>query len=801
MLSAGFRTALLCGVFLSPLATAQDTNLKAQLEKTRARAETLKTELTAAKKKRAELQKQATALAESITKTEAALAPLAAKESKLAAQVQSIEKRAMQLKVIAASAKKRHDQHNELVSRLNATLTELESKLAAAQRDNGKAKKQIVDLTAALKPKQDALTKAIAAHKAAAAKVAIVQKTQDVVAARLAEAQQAVKTAEAEKKQAANSVAETNKGIAGAAKVIEGLVASAKANPKDAQAQQVATASSATLKQLQDAAGKLKLIETEAEKRLGAARAAVKPIEADLVAKQAATRAESDKYLKPAIAALDKAKAAMKAEEATINKAKAASAIETQRQQIFQSQINAIKPSVRKAKLELENLQREWVKHQKQANTELGRVGRFTSFANQVAPILSKRCLACHNTRDAKGKLNLDSFAAVMKGGESGTAIHPGDSKKSYLFEVIADGSMPQDADPLTNSEQQIIKNWIDNGAPLDAGILASSRLVEIAPKAAQPEPPSSYAAAVPVTALAFNASGDVLATSGYHEVILWNAKDGAQLRRITNVAERVHSLDFSPDGSLLAVAAGTPAQIGELKLFETASGKLIADLVRTDDSVFSAAFSPDGRRIACAGADHKLRVFGVTNHRRLLEIDEHADWVMGVAWSPDGRRLASASRDKTGKLFDANTGEPLWTFNGHGKAVYAIGFSGNGQQVVTASGDHEVRSWNPDTGKQIRRITRFGDEVFSLRVTPAGDVFSVSADRTARRHKLSNGKELKRYAGHSDWVYSVAIHEKSDRLATGSFDGEVRIWSASDGSLKHRFIARPTPQATTASN
>ena len=159
----------------------------------------------------------------------------------------------------------------------------------------------------------------------------------------------------------------------------------------------------------------------------------------------------------------------------------------------------------------------------------------------------------------------------------------------------------------------------------------------------------------------------------------------------------------FTKDGATMIVAAGTPAQIGEVKLFNVADGNVTGDLVRTDDAVFGIALSPDGTKLATAGADRAIRIFELATQKQVLNIEDHADWVMDVAWSPDGKKLASASRDKTSKVFDATTGDSLVTFNGHGDAVYSVGFSTDGAQVVTAGNDKQIRIWQTADAKAVR--------------------------------------------------------------------------------------------------
>jgi hypothetical protein len=90
-------------------------------------------------------------------------------------------------------------------------------------------------------------------------------------------------------------------------------------------------------------------------------------------------------------------------------------------------------------------------------------------FQRDVAPILQRKCLHCHNNSDRRGGLSLQSADAAASGGDSGKIIEPGDAASSYLLDVVVptDGmaEMPKDEPPLTTSEIDIIRNWIADGA------------------------------------------------------------------------------------------------------------------------------------------------------------------------------------------------------------------------------------------------------------------------------------------------------------------------------------------------
>ncbi len=321
--------------------------------------------------------------------------------------------------------------------------------------------------------------------------------------------------------------------------------------------------------------------------------------------------------------------------------------------------------------------------HQREIESQLRGAGKWVSFTHDIAPIFYHRCVACHNARNSQGRYNMSNYDAIRSVGESGHAIVAGDAESSLLVQLIEDGSMPYDADALSDGEIDLVRRWIDLGARLDAGADHRAPLIRLMPRVSQPLPPKRYTVPFPITALATDASGRRLASSGYHEVLLWllphdhpdapataiqesgsdekhgGANESVKLiARISNVAERVYGLDFHPDGRRLAVASGTPGRLGELKVFDSRSGEMLHDLMVSEDVLFSAAFSPDGGRIATCGADGTIAVFSLDESDLAPRmIEHHADWVNSIAWSPDGKLLVSASRDKTVKVFEADTG------------------------------------------------------------------------------------------------------------------------------------------------
>lgn len=91
-------------------------------------------------------------------------------------------------------------------------------------------------------------------------------------------------------------------------------------------------------------------------------------------------------------------------------------------------------------------------------------------FAKQIRPIMADTCYKCHGEKKVKGKLRLDSAEAFTKGGKDGKVIEPGHPDKSDLYRRITlskddDDVMPPEGDLLPKAKQELIKNWIAQGA------------------------------------------------------------------------------------------------------------------------------------------------------------------------------------------------------------------------------------------------------------------------------------------------------------------------------------------------
>jgi len=118
-------------------------------------------------------------------------------------------------------------------------------------------------------------------------------------------------------------------------------------------------------------------------------------------------------------------------------------------------------------------------------------------YESTIVPILEAKCYSCHGEEKIRGKLRLDSFAAIMKGGSEGPSVVPGDLEESTLVARIHlpeddDEHMPPEGKPQVDPhELELLSWWVEKGASESAtfgSLGADEKIEELLAKLVSPE-------------------------------------------------------------------------------------------------------------------------------------------------------------------------------------------------------------------------------------------------------------------------------------------------------------------------
>jgi mono/diheme cytochrome c family protein/DNA-binding beta-propeller fold protein YncE len=450
------------------------------------------------------------------------------------------------------------------------------------------------------------------------------------------------------------------------------------------------------------------------------------------------------------------------------------------------------------------------------------------SYYKDVRPIFAQHCNGCHQPAKALGGYVMTAHADLFKESDAGkVGVVAGKPEKSMLVEQIKvhpDGKaeMPKGRDPLTPAQIKLITDWIAQGADDDTPASAKGEVVDA-------DHPPKYMAPPVVTSASFSPDGKVIAVGGYHEVLLYDAKEFKLVSRLVGISERVNAVAFSPDGKKLATAGGSPGRFGEVQVWDHAKEKLLVSAVFTFDTLYGLSWSPKGDMIAFGCADNTVRAIDPATGKQVLQMGTHSDWVLGTVFSQDGEHVVSIGRDMSMKLTEV----PTQRFVDNVTSITPGALKGGlmavdrnpapkqklqkvpadtpgatpkvYDEIIAAGSDgtprlykmhREVKREIGDDANKIREYEKMPGRVTSLAFSPDGKFFAATSSLDGRGqvwvYETETGKKVvcEKVTGPA---YTAAWSPDGKTVVSAGFDGKVWLHDAAGGKLQKEVVVMPT--------
>ncbi|MEX2578167.1 MAG: c-type cytochrome domain-containing protein [Verrucomicrobiales bacterium] len=277
------------------------------------------------------------------------------------------------------------------------------------------------------------------------------------------------------------------------------------------------------------------------------------------------------------------------------------------------------------------------------------------------------------------------------------------------------------------------------------------------------------------VQSLAFSPDGKTLASGGFRSLLLWNTQDPTTpaTRLEKPFLGRQTALVFLKAPDRLLVADSLPSQLGRLHEIDLATEKVRSFDTAHLDSIFGLFSSPDGKRYATTSADKLVTIRDAGSHEIVGRLEGHTGYVLTAAFDPEGKRIATAGDDEEVKVWNLETGKKVSAFaSKRSGPLYGLAWLKDPENEKKKAAEKDA-----DKAAEIN-----ADRIFAIPESGKPAAFTnLNEHEGAQR---STGAKESAFDTVGTPLFALAVHPKRQWSFAGGEDGRLFAWDE-NGKLK----------------
>ena len=254
----------------------------------------------------------------------------------------------------------------------------------------------------------------------------------------------------------------------------------------------------------------------------------------------------------------------------------------------------------------------------------------------------------------------------------------------------------------------------------------------------------------------------------------------GKLMHSLFTIGSNPRGLDFSPNGTLLAVSGyETDANTANVHVYEMdwssqSATHLVNLSANHDDDTFGLSFNPDGSQLYAGGKDNNVTIYDTSNWAILRVIEFGGDDVYNIVPSPDGRFIAVTHAQEMSVNWTSN-GSQFFNVHNHTDVVLGLDWSPDGRWIITGGNDNRFRIYDPTNGTMIAEVNQ-GSDVYDVAFNKAGTHFVLAT---------TSGSATSIYST-ADWteVFQLGDFPSSGQGASGRRGARDVAWSADETKI-----------------